>query len=62
MTKTIVRTIRFNERDVREAVIAYLKTKDQPAPQYVGNTPDCEWEHFVGGSLVVKWTEKQEIG
>lgn len=61
MTRTIERTYTFSQREVREAILAALKAKDIPCPQYVGNTDTCTWRDLEDGSVVVAWTDTGEI-
>lgn len=60
MERLIQRTYSFNDREIREALIAWLKSKDMPAPNYVGDTPDCKWVKETAG-LRVEWFEQDEL-
>jgi hypothetical protein len=60
MTRKIERTYTLTERDVREAILAWLKSKDLPAPDYVGNTDTVEWA-TDNGNTVLRWFEQDEI-
>lgn len=59
--RSVVRSYSLPIREVREAVIAYLKAKDMPTPKYVGDTPDCKWTNTLDGGVAVEWTEKDEM-
>ncbi len=60
MQKKVTRSYELHDRDIREAIIAWLRAKDLPAPIYVGDTPDCKWIKRVEG-IGVEWTEEAEI-
>lgn len=60
MERKVVRTYAFPDRDVREILVAYLKSKDMPAPSYVGDTPTCKWTKDPEG-VRVEWTEEGEL-
>lgn len=59
--RNVVRTYSIPIREVREAVIQYLKAKNMPTPIYVGDTPDTKWSSTLDGGLQVQWTEKDEM-
>lgn len=61
MTRTITRSYDFDVRDVREALIAWLRSKDMQAPKYVGNTDDTKWTVGTDGSQRVEWTEQDKV-
>lgn len=60
MERRIQRTYAFNDREIREALIAWLKSKDMQAPSYVGDTPDTKWTKESAG-LRVEWFEADEV-
>lgn len=60
MVRRVVRTYSFNDREIREALIAWLNKKDIPSPGYVGDTPTCKWVKEPAG-MTVEWTEEGEI-
>ncbi len=60
MERRIVRSYSFTDRDVREALIAWLKAKDMPAPIYVGDADTTKWKTEPAG-ISVEWTEQDEI-
>lgn len=60
MVRKIERSYAFSDREIREALLAWLKVKDIPAPQYIGDTPNCKWIKEDAG-LRVEWTEEGEI-
>lgn len=59
MEVKIVRTCSFSDREVNEALIAWLKSKDRPAPGYVGDTPTTKWIKESHG-ITVEWKEELE--
>jgi len=61
MVRRIDRSYTFTEREVAEALIAWLKSKDMPAPQYVADTPCTKWRRLDGGGLSVEWTDESEM-
>lgn len=59
--RNVVRTYALPIREVREAIIAYLKAKNMPTPSYVGDTSDTKWSATQDGGIRVEWTEKDEM-
>jgi hypothetical protein len=59
MKRTISRVYLLDERDVCEAIVAWLKARDNPAPGYIATTDKVTWTH---GPLDVKieWHEELE--
>lgn len=47
MKRTVTRVYLLDERDVCEAIVAWMKAKDLPAPMYVATTPAAgvTWTH-----------------
>ena len=60
MERRIDRSYAFSDREIREALVAWLKSKDLQAPQYVGDTPDTKWIKEPAG-IRVEWSEKDEL-
>ena len=60
MQRKIVRSYSMHDRDVHEAIIAWLKSRDMPAPQYVADTPCTKWIKEPAG-LTIEWTVEDEI-
>ena len=60
MVRKIERSYAFSDREIREALLGWLRAKNIPSPTYVGDTPDCKWIKEEGG-LRVEWTEEDEI-
>lgn len=60
MNRKLVRDYFFSDREVCEALIAALKVKDIPAPQYVGDTPDTTWTKESNG-IRVQWTDEGDV-
>lgn len=60
MDRRIERRYFFSEREIREILVAHLKAKDVPAPDYVGDTPTCKWENDPLG-VYVTWTDESQI-
>jgi len=60
MKRSINRVYELDERDVCEAIVAYLKAKDLPAPQYVATTKDTIWTHQPL-AVKIEWTEELEV-
>ena len=61
MTRTIQRTYELSRSEVREAIIALMKSKGMPTPSYVGNTDTCTWEDKLDGSVVIVWSETDDL-
>ena len=59
MKRTIQRSYEIHQRDVHEAVLAWLRSKDMPVPTYIGDTPTCKWI-VVPNGLKIEWTEEDE--
>lgn len=57
MVRTVQRRYEIEGREVHEAIVAWLKSKNAPAPEYVGCTPTCSWE-WGDDSITVSWTEE----
>lgn len=60
MERKIVRTYAFSDREVNEALIAFLKAKDMQAPSYVADTPTTKWIKEPMG-IRVEWTDEDEM-
>jgi len=60
MERCIVRSYSIPTREIREAIVAYLKAKNMPAPAYVADTPNCKWTDLPAG-VKVEWTEQDEM-
>lgn len=58
MKRNIERTYSLSRAEVHEAVVAWLKSKNVPAPDYIGNTPTCQWSDENEGELKVNWIEQ----
>jgi DNA-binding beta-propeller fold protein YncE len=62
MTRTITRSYAFSQSDVREALIAWMKSKDLQAPMYVGDTPSgTTWTVTEDGGHTVTWIDEDEV-
>ncbi|WP_398480911.1 hypothetical protein [Tardiphaga sp.] len=60
MNRKIVRTYKFSDREVNEALIAMLKARDIQAPQYVGETPCTTWIKEPDG-IRVEWSDETDL-
>lgn len=60
MKRRIERSYIFSEVDIREAIIAWLNSKDLPSPGYVGDTDTVQWVEEPDGLRVV-WVEHDDI-
>lgn len=61
MKRKIDRRYEIDGRDVREAVLQWLRMKDMQVPSYVANTPTCKYTHGGDGSVVIEWTEEGAV-
>jgi hypothetical protein len=50
----------MSTREIREAILAWLKARDMPSPGYVGDTDTVRWTDEPAG-VRVEWTEQDEI-
>lgn len=60
MTRTIKRTYKFSQDDVRNALCEFLRKRDIQSPQYIGDTPCTKWTTDDDGSQTVTWTVEDE--
>jgi hypothetical protein len=60
MTRTIQRTYKFSQEDVRNALCEFLRKRDIQSPQYIGNTPCTKWSINSDGSQTVEWTVEDD--
>lgn len=60
MKRKIERSYSLDQREIREAILAWIKAKDLPSPSYVGNTPTCTWYDEDGG-VRIEWMEEGEV-
>lgn len=60
MNRSIRREYVFSQREVHEALIAWMKSKDLQAPDYVGNTPCTSWIR-EDESLRVVWIVEDKL-
>jgi hypothetical protein len=58
MIRKIARTYTWTNKEVAEALIAQLRAKDIPTPQYVGNAGTTKWTPMADGSMTVEWTDE----
>lgn len=58
MNRRISRTYTWTKNEVAEALVAQLRAKDIPAPQYVGNAGTTKWTPSPDGSMTVEWTDE----
>lgn len=61
MKKKIERKYEIDGQDVREAILVWLRSKGQPVPQYIGNTPICQYTHADNGAVTIEWTENDSV-
>ncbi len=61
MTRTITRSYTFTERDVREALCAWLRSKDVPSSKYLATADTTQWTPTTDGVQHVEWVETDEI-
>lgn len=61
MKTTIDRTYTFAQQDVREILIGWLKSKDLPAPEYIGDTLTTAWSASLDGGITVKWAQEGDV-
>jgi hypothetical protein len=60
MNRRIVRSYYWTTHEVAVALVAQLKLKDVPAPEYVGDTKTTKW--IIDSSGVrVEWTDEGEV-
>lgn len=57
MVRTVTRSYVLKASDVHEAILMWLKSKDTPIPEYIGNTPTCSWD-WGDKTIVIQWTEE----
>lgn len=57
MKRTINRVYAFTDREVNEVLIEHLKSRELPAPQYIGSTDSTKWFKEADG-IRVEWTEE----
>jgi hypothetical protein len=60
MNRKIIRTYTWSKNEVAEALIAQLKARDVPSPQYVGNAGTTKWTPMADGSMSVEWTDEDK--
>jgi hypothetical protein len=60
VVRRIERSYSLSDRDVYEAIVHWLKSKDMIAPRYVGDTPCTKWIKEPTG-IRVEWAEEDEI-
>lgn len=60
MMRTIVRTYTWDPREVAEALIAQLRAKDIPPPDFVADTNDTKWTMGSDG-VTVEWTDAGKV-
>jgi hypothetical protein len=60
MVRKISRVYELSDREVNEAILAHLRIKDMPVPQYVGDTPTVKWIKQPNG-IRIEWTEEGEL-
>lgn len=60
MNRQINRSYFFTDRDVNEALIHWIKTRDLPQPEYIGNAGKTKWTKESGG-VRVEWSEEDEV-
>lgn len=60
MKRRIHRSYFFADSEVNEAIVAYLRAKDLPCPEYVGNAGTTKWSKSDKG-LTVEWVEEGEV-
>lgn len=60
MNRKIVRTYFFTNNEVHEAIVAMLKAKDMPIPQYVGNAGTTKWTDEPKG-VRVEWIDEDDV-
>jgi hypothetical protein len=60
MVRKIERTYSLSDREVNEAILAWLKAKDMPVPGYVGDTPTCKWIKEPSG-IRIEWTDEGNV-
>lgn len=58
MNRKIFRTYTWTKNEVAEALIAQLRVRDIPTPQYVGNAGTTKWTPMADGSMTVEWTDE----
>ena len=61
MVRTLTRRYEFTPREVREAILSWLKEHDIPRPDYVESNDMVEWTHKPDGGIEVGWVLKDEI-
>lgn len=60
MNRRLDRRYRFTASEVNEIIIAHLRSKDIPAPQYVATNPHCIWVMDTDG-VEVSWTDEDSV-
>lgn len=61
MKRAIARDYTLDKRDVREAIVAWIKSKGLPTPGYLDNTPSTSWEDLPDGSVKIRWSEDDDV-
>jgi hypothetical protein len=60
MKRIVNRVYEIAQRDINEATLQWLRSKDRPVPQYVGNAGNVKWIPQPNG-MRIEWTEEDEI-
>lgn len=60
MKRIINRVYEIPQRDINEAILQWLRSKDRPVPQYVGNAGTTKWIPQPNG-VRIEWTEEDEV-
>lgn len=56
MIRKIARNYFFSDNEINNILVATLKAKDIPAPEYVGNASTTRWTKEPNG-IRVEWTD-----
>lgn len=60
MNRKIARSYFFSDNEINNILVAHLKTKDIPAPEYVGNAGTTQWTKEKNG-VRVEWTDSDDV-
>ncbi len=60
MNRRIIRTYTWSRQEVAEALCQQLRSRDIPAPTYIGNAGTTKWTPMADGSMTVEWTEEDK--
>jgi len=60
MQRKIVRNYFFSDNEINNALLAMLKVRDMPAPDYAGNAGTTRWTKEPNG-VRVEWVDEEDV-